>query len=107
MARAAHHEVSARFPLIIQPQASNTKIFMSHLESKAEQLAYAYFRCLKLSRNVPMTHNSHIKVVSEFYDAHPINEQQILEKLEQDDVDTSQLSEDTLQNYDQDHFGGV
>ena len=54
-----------------------------------------------------MTHNSHIKVVSEFYDAHPINEQQILEKLEQDDVDTSQLSEDTLQNYDQDHFGGV
>jgi cyclopropane fatty-acyl-phospholipid synthase-like methyltransferase len=54
-----------------------------------------------------VTQNYHIKVVSEFYDVHPINEQQILEKLEQDDVDTSQLSENTLQNYDQDHYGGI
>lgn len=50
---------------------------------------------------------SHLDVVSEWYDAHPINERQILEKLEQDGFDTSRLSEDILQNYDQDHFGGV
>ncbi|MBT3331284.1 MAG: methyltransferase domain-containing protein [Rhodospirillaceae bacterium] len=63
--------------------------------------------CLEEQRSFPLAQDSHIEVVSEWYDVHPINEQQILEKLEQDDVDTSQLSEDILQNYDQDHFGGV
>ena len=54
-----------------------------------------------------MARASHFGVVSEWYDAHPINERQILEKLKQDGFDTSRLSEDILQNYDQDHFGGV
>ena len=54
-----------------------------------------------------MTNDLHIGTVGEFYDTHPINEQQILDKLRSDDVDLSTITEDTLQNYDQDHFGGV
>lgn len=42
----------------------------------------------------------------EFYDAHPINEEQIVEKLRRDGV-SSDLTEDILQNYDQDHYGGT
>lgn len=49
----------------------------------------------------------HFDLVSDFFDAHPINEQQILEKLAQDNIDISRLSENILQNYDQDHYGGV
>jgi sarcosine/dimethylglycine N-methyltransferase len=45
--------------------------------------------------------------VAEFYETHPINEQQIIDKLKSDDVDLNSLTEDTLQNYDQDHYGGV
>ena len=54
-----------------------------------------------------MTNDLHIGTVGEFYDTHPINEQQILDKLRSDGVDLSTITEDTLQNYDQDHFGGV
>lgn len=54
-----------------------------------------------------MPQDPHIDRVLYFYDTHPINEQQILEKLAQDDIDLSRLSEDILQNYDQDHYGGV
>ncbi|MCG6902899.1 MAG: methyltransferase domain-containing protein [Rhodobacter sp.] len=42
-----------------------------------------------------------------FYDTHPISETQILEKLAADGVDLATLTEDILQDYDQDHFGGV
>jgi sarcosine/dimethylglycine N-methyltransferase len=45
--------------------------------------------------------------VIDFYDMHPINEQQILEKLEKDGFHRSTLTQDILQNYDQDHYGGV
>lgn len=45
--------------------------------------------------------------VIDFYDSHPINEQQILEKLRKDGFDTATVTEDILQNYDQDHYGGV
>lgn len=42
-----------------------------------------------------------------FYDTHPINETQILEKLRADGHDPAALTEDILQAYDQDHFGGT
>jgi sarcosine/dimethylglycine N-methyltransferase len=42
-----------------------------------------------------------------FYDSHPINEQQILHDLARDGVPLEGLTEDELQNYDQDHFGGL
>ncbi len=45
--------------------------------------------------------------VVDFYDTHPINERQILEKLAADGFDIDHLTEDILQAYDQDHFGGV
>jgi sarcosine/dimethylglycine N-methyltransferase len=42
-----------------------------------------------------------------FYDSHPINEQQILHDLARDGVALEGLTEETLKNYDQDHFGGL
>ena len=54
-----------------------------------------------------MTDALHQNTVSKWYDAHPINERQILDKLKADGVDLATLSEDTLQNYDQDHYDGV
>lgn len=46
--------------------------------------------------------------VTEFYETHPINEQQILDKLTSgDEINVANLTEDTLQQYDQDHYGGV
>ncbi len=54
-----------------------------------------------------MPADAHTKVVIDFYDTHPINEQQILEKLAADGIGLDGLSEDVLQDYDQDHYGGV
>ena len=45
--------------------------------------------------------------VIRFYDSHPINEQQILHDMERDGVALDGPTEDVLQNYDQDHFGGL
>jgi sarcosine/dimethylglycine N-methyltransferase len=46
-------------------------------------------------------------MVVAFYDAHPINEDQILAALESRGVALEALTEDILQEHDQDHFGGV
>ena len=54
-----------------------------------------------------MTQDPQVGAVTEFYETHPINEQQIIEKLQGDGVDLANVTEDTLQNYDQDHYGGV
>lgn len=54
-----------------------------------------------------MSTNAYWSTVTGFYDTHPINEQQILEKLQQDGVELDTLTEDILQNYDQDHYGGT
>lgn len=48
-----------------------------------------------------------IGAVLDFYDTHPINERQILDKLRQDGHDPIRVTEDILKDYDQDHFGGV
>lgn len=48
----------------------------------------------------------HEKAVVTYYDTHPINEAQILEKLALDGHDLDTLTEAVLQNYDQDHYGG-
>jgi len=42
-----------------------------------------------------------------FYDAHPINEDQILAALRRRGVALERLTEDVLQEHDQDHFGGI
>lgn len=49
----------------------------------------------------------HAKTVITYYDTHPINEHQILEKLTRDGHDLDGLTEAVLQNYDQDHYGGL
>ncbi|MGI9486537.1 MAG: class I SAM-dependent methyltransferase [Geminicoccaceae bacterium] len=54
-----------------------------------------------------MTNGSHKDAVVTYYDTHPINEQQILEKLKRDGIPLEGLSEADLQNYDQDHYGGI
>ncbi len=45
--------------------------------------------------------------VVSFYDAHPINKEQILHALESRGVSLDTLTEDILKDYDQDHYGGV
>jgi ubiquinone/menaquinone biosynthesis C-methylase UbiE len=42
-----------------------------------------------------------------FYDAHPINEEQILHTLRSRGVAFDGLTEEVLKDYDQDHFGGT
>ena len=48
-----------------------------------------------------------IDSVVHFYETHPINEQQILHDLARDGVALDGLTEAVLQDYDQDHFGGL
>jgi len=62
---------------------------------------------LVMPENEAMTQDLRINAVSEFYDMHPINEQQIMEKLRLGDADLSNVTEDVLQDHDQDHFGGI
>ncbi|MGH6943791.1 MAG: SAM-dependent methyltransferase [Geminicoccaceae bacterium] len=45
--------------------------------------------------------------VIRFYETHPINERQIMAKLEADAIALDGLTEDVLQDHDQDHFGGL
>ena len=54
-----------------------------------------------------MAQNTHLELVTEFYNTHPISERQVLDKLAQDGFDLSSLDQGILQDYDQDHFGGL
>jgi ubiquinone/menaquinone biosynthesis C-methylase UbiE len=54
-----------------------------------------------------MTTEDHAQTVVAYYDTHPINEQQILEKLSRDGYELEDLTEAVLQEYDQDHYGGL
>lgn len=48
-----------------------------------------------------------ISRVVAFYDAHPINEEQILHALAMRGIAADAVTEDILQDHDQDHFGGL
>jgi ubiquinone/menaquinone biosynthesis C-methylase UbiE len=54
-----------------------------------------------------MTDQDRIGAVTEFYETHPISEKQIIDKMKADGVDLDNLTEDILQDYDQDHYGGI
>jgi sarcosine/dimethylglycine N-methyltransferase len=54
-----------------------------------------------------LNQESGIDAVIRFYETHPINEYEILEKLRADGIELEGLTEEILQNYDQDHFGGL
>lgn len=45
--------------------------------------------------------------VVRFYNAHPINEEQILSALRARDIALNGLTEEILKDHDQDHFGGI
>lgn len=49
----------------------------------------------------------HLSGVVDYYDTHPINEEQILRALESNHVQLDALTEDMLKEFDQDHFGGL
>ena len=49
----------------------------------------------------------HRRAVAGFYDMHPINEDEILKKLEARGLSLDQLTEDDLKDFDQDHYGGI
>jgi len=49
----------------------------------------------------------HSGSVEAFYESHPISERQILDKLRAEGIDLVGLTEDSLQDHDQDHYGGV
>jgi ubiquinone/menaquinone biosynthesis C-methylase UbiE len=48
-----------------------------------------------------------VDAVIRFYETHPINEYEILEKLRADGIELETLTEEILKDYDQDHFGGL
>jgi sarcosine/dimethylglycine N-methyltransferase len=48
-----------------------------------------------------------IGAVIHFYETHPINEEQILHRLNAAGIPLDGLTEDALQDHDQDHFGGL
>jgi len=50
--------------------------------------------------------SAHDAAVIAFYDAHPINEHEILRKVEATGADLAALTEDDLKAFDQDHYGG-
>jgi sarcosine/dimethylglycine N-methyltransferase len=51
--------------------------------------------------------DTHKSGVIQYYDTHPINEEQILTKLVARGDDLGALTQDQLKDFDQDHYGGV
>jgi ubiquinone/menaquinone biosynthesis C-methylase UbiE len=54
-----------------------------------------------------MSNEAMTKAVTQFYDSHPINEDQILHALRQSGIDLANLTQDDLSPLDQDHYGGI
>ena len=52
-------------------------------------------------------HDTHRASVAGFYDTHPINEDEILQKLSDQGLELGTLTEEELKDFDQDHYGGV
>ena len=52
-------------------------------------------------------HDTHRTAVAGFYETHPINEDEILQKLSGRGLDLGRLTEQELKDFDQDHYGGV
>lgn len=48
-----------------------------------------------------------MKIVEAFYDRHPINEAEILSKLQADGASLDALTPEDVTRYDQDHYGGT
>jgi sarcosine/dimethylglycine N-methyltransferase len=55
----------------------------------------------------PRSEHKTVEPVTAFYDAHPINEEQILRALERRGISPGEATEAHLLQHDQDHYGGV
>lgn len=53
------------------------------------------------------TSQTTVSSTMQYYETHPINEQQIMQSLKNDGIALAGLDESVLKNYDQDHFGGT
>jgi ubiquinone/menaquinone biosynthesis C-methylase UbiE len=51
--------------------------------------------------------DTHRAIVAGFYDTHPINEDEILQRLSNRSLELGTLTEEELKDFDQDHYGGV
>ncbi len=56
---------------------------------------------------MPKAPTSHSDTVIEFYDTHPINEDEILQKIQAQGKSVEQLTQIDLAEFDQDHYGGT
>lgn len=54
-----------------------------------------------------MSQQEQLDATVNYYETHPINEFEILKKLETNGIALDGLTEDILKDYDQDHFGGL
>lgn len=54
-----------------------------------------------------MADASSVDAVVQYYDTHPINEEQILDALRRRGIALDQVTEEELKEHDQDHFGGL
>lgn len=54
-----------------------------------------------------MSNEAITNAVTQFYNSHPINEDQILHALRQLGIDLANLTQDDLSPHDQDHYGGI
>ena len=54
-----------------------------------------------------MGSNANLGDVVQFYDNHPINEEQILGALKAKGIASDAITEDHLKEFDQDHYGGI
>ncbi|NBS56942.1 MAG: class I SAM-dependent methyltransferase [Betaproteobacteria bacterium] len=54
-----------------------------------------------------MSSDATLRTVVQFYDNHPINEDQILGALAAKGIATHAITEDHLKEFDQDHYGGI
>ena len=51
--------------------------------------------------------DANLGIVAQFYDNHPINEDQILGALAAKGILEHAITEDQLKEFDQDHYGGI
>ena len=54
-----------------------------------------------------MNHDTRLQAVEHFYDFHPISAEQILSAVAAAGVQRADITEEVLQHYDQDHYGGT
>jgi sarcosine/dimethylglycine N-methyltransferase len=82
----------------------------SSLQANVRPITVQYKRCAETYAEPEenrLNPEAGTDAVIRFYETHPINEQQILHDLARGGIGLEGLTEEVLQKYDQDHFGGL